>query len=250
MQTIRMEDMNWPDIEEAISHGFKTVVIGIGSNEQHGPHLPLKTDTAISDEIAFRVASKLENALMAPTIRVGCSEHHMTFPGTISLRASTLSAIIQDYVSSLQKHGFETIILLPFHGGNFIPAQKAISELREKYSDCRILGYTDLKSFVDAQFRIAAEFEITPEEGGAHGGEIETSMMMALAGGLVQKDRFAPGYLGPLGDNEIKIIMEKGMPSLSEVGVLGDPTNADAERGEQYLEKTADFLAKEIKKHL
>ena len=250
MYTIRMENMNWPDIKEAISHGFKTVVIGIGSNEQHGRHLPLKTDTAISDEIAFRVASKLGNTLMAPTIRVGCSEHHMSFPGTISFQTSTLSAIIQDYVSSLQKHGFETIILLPFHGGNFIPTQKVIGELRKKYTDCKILGYTDLKGFIDAQFRIADEFGITPEEGGAHAGEIETSMMMTLANNLVRKDRFTPGYLGPLGDNEIKIIMDKGMPSLSETGVLGDPTKADAEKGERYLEKTSDFLTAEIKKQL
>lgn len=67
---------------------------------------------------------------------------------------------------------------------------------------------------------------------------------------LVIKDRYAPGYLGPLGDKEIKTVLEQGMPALSEKGVLGDPTKADAKRGQVYLEKTVDFLVKEIKKQL
>lgn len=250
MKTIRMEDMNWPDMKEAIANGFTSVVIGIGSNEQHGLHLPEKTDSLIADAISYRVAKKLENALQAPTIRVGCSEHHLAFPGTISLKSSTLKAIINDYIESLAKHGFKTVILLPCHGGNFTPVQEAIDELKQKYTELKIIGYTDLKGFIDAQINIAKEFGITPEEGGAHAGEIETSFILALEEKLVAKERFTPGYLGPLGEREIKIILEKGMPALTEKGILGDPTKSTAQKGRVYLEKNVEFLVAEIKKQL
>ena len=248
MKTIRMEDMNWPDIKEAMDKGFTTAIVGIGSTEQHGPHLPTKTDTLIGDEIAYRVASRLGKALQAKTICVGCSEHHLAFPGTISLKSSTLKMMINDYTDSLVEQGFKTIIYLPSHGGNFAHVKKAIEEQQKKYPDVKVIGYTDLMQFVDCLFNISAEFGITKEEAGAHAGENETSFILALAGELVMQDRFAPGYLGALGEEEFKIILEKGMPALSKKGVLGDPTKASVERGEVYLEKIVEFLVKEIKK--
>jgi len=245
-----MEDMNWPDIKEAIEEGYSTVVIGIGSTEQHGPHLPTTTDTLIGDMIAHRVALKLGKALQARTIPVGCSEHHLAFPGTISLQASTLKMMMGDYTESLVKQGFNTIIYLPSHGGNFQTVMEAIEDQGPKYPEVKIIGYTDLMQFVECLYEISAEFGITKEESGAHAGENETSFIMAFAGELVKQDRFAPGYLGPLGEKEIKVILEKGMPALSEKGVLGDPTQASAERGKVYLENIVDFLVKEIKKQL
>jgi creatinine amidohydrolase len=250
MRTIRMEDMNSYDIREAIDNGFTTAVFAIGSTEQHGHHLPIKTDTMIGDALAFRVAQELENALQAPTIRPGCSEHHMVFAGTISLKSSTLKSIIYDYVESLKKGGFTTIILLPSHGGNFAPVQEAIDELKPAYHDIRIIGYTNLLGFMDALTKFSEDYGITPEEAGAHAGESETSIILALAENLVEKDRFTPGYLGPLGDKEIKMILEEGMPGLTEIGVLGDPTKASAKKGIAYLEKTVAFLVREIKKQL
>ncbi|MGD9346251.1 MAG: creatininase family protein [Candidatus Aminicenantes bacterium] len=250
MRTIRMEDMNSSDIKEAIDNGFTTAVFAIGSTEQHGRHLPTKTDAMIGDALAFRVAQELGNALQAPTIRPGCSEHHMAFAGTISLRQSTLKSIIDDYVSSLEKGGFQTIILLPSHGGNFTTVEKAIDELKPKHPGLQIIGYTDLHGFMTALNTYSKEHDVTPEESGAHAGESETSIILALAENLVEKERFAPGYLGPLGDKEIKIILEQGMPSLTENGVLGDPTKASAKKGMVYLEKTVNFLVEEIKKQL
>jgi creatinine amidohydrolase len=250
MRTIRMEDMNSYDINEAIQNGFTTAVFAIGSTEQHGYHLPTKTDTMIGDALAFRLSQELENALQAPTIRPGCSEHHMAFAGTISLRQSTLKSIIYDYVGSLKKSGFKTIILLPSHGGNFTTVQEAIDELRPTHPDIQIIGYTDLKGFMGALNTFSKEYGITPEESGAHAGESETSFILALAENLVEKDRLTPGYLGPLGDKEIKVILEQGMPSLTEIGVLGDPTKASSKKGMVYLERMVGFLVKEIKKQL
>jgi len=250
MRTLRMEEMNWVDIKKAINDGFKTVVIGVGSTEQHGPHLPTQTDALIADVMVNLIAQNLKNALQAQTIRVGCSDHHLPFPGTISLKKSTLKAIINDYIESLQKHGFENIIFIPTHGGNFNPIKEAVEEAQEKYTKIKILAFTDLKGFLDIQFKIAASLNITVEEAGGHAGEAETSEVLFLAENLVKKERFQPGYIGVLGEEEIEMLFEKGMPSLTDIGVLGDPTKASKEHGKIYLEKMGEFLTDEIKKGL
>ncbi len=250
MRTLRMEEMNWVDIKDAINGGFKTVIIGVGSTEQHGPHLPTQTDALIADVIVNLIAQKLKNALQAQTIRVGCSDHHLAFPGTISLKKSTLKGIIHDYIESLQKHGFENIIFIPTHGGNFIPLKEAVEEAQEKYTNNKILAFTDLMGFMNVQFKIAAGLNITIEEAGGHAGEAETSEILFLAENLVKRDKFQPGYLGVLKEKEIEMLIKKGMPSLTEIGVIGDPTKASKEHGKIYIEKMVEFLTAEIKKDL
>jgi creatinine amidohydrolase len=243
-----MDEMNWVDIKQAIKDGFKTVVIGVGSTEQHGPHLPTQTDALIADVIVNLIAQKLENALQAQTIRVGCSDHHLPFPGTISLKHSTLRVIIHDYIESLQRHGFENIVFIPSHGGNFKPLESAIEEAKTLYSNLKVIAFTDLMRFVEAQNKIAKNLKITEEEAGAHAGEAETSEVLYLAETLVKKERFQSGYLGKLGEEEIELVFEKGMPSLTEIGVIGDPTKASKEHGKIYIEKMVEFLLDEIKK--
>ncbi|MBP1766651.1 MAG: crnA [Candidatus Aminicenantes bacterium] len=246
MKTIRMEEMTWPDIREAIERGFTTVVTAVGSTEQHGPHLPTMTDTRIGDAVANAVALKLGRALQARTIPFGCSDHHLAFGGTISMKPDTLRMIIRDYADSLVRDGFKRIVFLPSHGGNFAPVGQAIEEARRAHPGIEITGYTDLHGFVDVLYAASAEFGISQDESGAHSGENETSFMMALEGGLVAAERMVPGYLGPLGDAEITTIFEKGMPALTNIGVLGDPRRASAEKGRRYLERLADFLVKSL----
>ncbi len=250
MKTVKMEDMNWPDIKKAIDDGYTTVVVAVGSIEQHGPHLPTKTDTLIGDMLALRFALEWGNALQARTIPVGCSEHHLAFPGTVSLKAPTLKAIIADYTESLAKQGFKTIIYLPSHGGNFATVKEAILEQQAKFPGLKIAGYTDLMGLMGCLFDVSGEFGITQDEAGAHAGENETSLILAFADQLVKEDRYSPGYLGSLGEKEVKKIIQEGMPALTEIGVLGDPTKASAEKGAVYLEKTVQFLIREIKKQL
>jgi len=246
MNSIRMEQMTWPEIKRAIESGSTTAVVAVGSTEQHGPHLPTMTDARIGEDLAERVARKLGDALQARTIDVGLSEHHLAFAGTISLKAETLSLILRDYVDSLVRHGFTRIVFIPSHGGNFATVRRAIEEARQAHPEIDVTGYTDLSGLMDSIYRASAEFGVSAEESGAHAGESEASMMMALEGGLVAADRFAPGYLGPAGEAEIKLIFEKGMPALTANGILGDPRKASAEKGEVYLERLADFLVAEI----
>lgn len=246
MNTIRMDEMTWPDIRQAIAGGRTTVVVAVGSSEQHGPHLPTMTDTRIGDALAEQVARKLGDALQARTIPLGCSEHHLAFGGTVSLQPETLKLVLRDTVDSLVRDGFARIVLLPSHGGNFPAVAQAIAEARTRHPGVAVVGYTDLLGFAGFLAKASTEFGVSEEAAGAHAGENETSIMLALEPGLVAVDRFAAGYLGPTGEREVKIILEQGMPALTPNGVLGDPAGASAARGEVYLEKLADFLVGEI----
>lgn len=246
MKTIRMEEMNWPDVRAALAEGFTTAVVAVGAMEQHGPHLPTMTDTRVGDAVAHRVALKLGDALQARTIPVGVSDHHLAFGATISLKPETLKLIVRDYVDSLVLDGFRRVVFLPIHGGNFASVTQAIEDARKAHLSIDVTGYTDLLGFMGFLNRASAEFGISEGESGAHGGESETSFMMALEPALVARDRLAPGYVGPLGEREVEVVFEKGMPALTENGVLGDPRKASAEKGEAYLEKLADFLVAEI----
>jgi creatinine amidohydrolase len=241
-----MEEMAWPEIKAAIERGFTTAVVGVGSTEQHGPHLPTMTDARIGDEVAHLVALKLGEAMQARTVDVGVSEHHLTFPGTLSLRPETLKMILRDYVESLVRSGFKRIVFVPTHGGNFATVEQVIVESREAHPGVEAIGYTDLLGLTGFLNQASAEYGVTAEESGAHAGENETSMMMALEWDLVVPERFAPGYLGPLGEREVKIVLERGMPCLSANGVLGDPREASAEKGRVYLERLADFLVEKV----
>lgn len=248
MKALRMEEMTCPAINAAIARGYTTAVVGVGSTEQHGPHLPTMTDTRIAEDVANRVASKMGNALQARTIPVGVSDHHLAFGGTISLRPETLRMIALDYVRSLAACGFTRIVFLPCHGGNFGTVEKAIEEARAEHPNVKIVGYTDLLGFAHFLNSVSNEFGVTDDESGAHAGENETSIMMALENGLVLKDKFFFCNDTATTENEVRIILEKGMPALTKNGILGDPEKASAEKGKIYLDRLADFLVREIEK--
>jgi creatinine amidohydrolase len=248
VKTIRMEEMTWPAIRAAIDAGRTTVVVAVGSTEQHGPHLPTMTDARIGEALANLVARKLGDALVARTIDVGVSEHHLAFPGTLSLRPETLKLVLRDYVDSLVRSGFRRIVFVPTHGGNFPTVQEAIDDARAAHPGTDVTGFTDLLGFAGHLNDLSAQHGVTAEASGAHAGESETSIMMVLEPDLVMRERFAPGYLGPLGADEVKRILERGMPDLTSNGVLGDPRSALAKKGAVYLERLADFLVEKLER--
>jgi creatinine amidohydrolase len=204
------------------------------------------TDARVSDEVAYRVASRLGHALHGRTISVGCSEHHLAFPGTISLKTETLRRIILDYTDSLARGGFKRIIFLPFHGGNFLTVEEAVKTARTAHRGIRVIGVTDLKRMFGCLSGASAEFGVTPGESGGHSGESETSIMMFLEKNLVVRDRFAPGYVGQMGDQQRGIMHERGMHALTRNGVIGDPTKASARKGGVYIDRLTDFVLQEI----
>lgn len=238
-----MEEMNWPTIKRAIDSGFKTVLIPVGSIEQHGPHLPSFTDSLLAYEICERLARKLGRTLVAPVIRPGCSEHHLAFPGTISVSPRALQTLVDAYVGSLMKAGFKNYVLIPTHGGNFEPLRKGLSALRRKYRKAKIYGYFDLQSFVEAMNKVAAQYGVSPEAAGAHSGFTETSCVLAVRSDLVDMSSAAPGYVGPFNKEVSRAIMRKGMKAFTKNGVLGDPRGSSSEAGEKIIEDLVDHIA-------
>lgn len=244
--------MTSPEIRDAIDSGIDTVVFAVGSNEQHGPCLPVSTDTIIGDGLAYAVAEKLSNALKGPTVNMGCSDHHMRFSGTISLRKETLQKVIMDYCESLVSHGFRKIVILPSHGGNFGPLKEIKNQLQRIHPDTKIFAYADLIKFVEILQEMSAKLGVSKEESGAHAGEFEVSMMLWLHEGLVKKDKIpeATGFMGEFTESEAARVFEDGIGALSSIGVLGSPIKASVEHGQIYLEDLANNIAEEVFKAL
>jgi len=245
---IDIAGMTSPDVGAAIKKGFTTVVFAVGSNEQHGPCLPLSTDTVLGDALALAVAGKLGKALKAPTVSVGCSEHHMRFPGTVTLRKETLQGVVRDYVDSLAKHGFKRIVVLPSHGGNFGPLAEIADELKSAHPGVKVVVYHDLQAFAGTMMKTGVSLGVSPEASGAHAGESEVSMMMHVAGGLVKKSMVSEsrGYLGKFDEEVTRRIFEEGIGALSPIGVLGDARGASAEHGKAYVGDLAEAIVKHI----
>lgn len=245
---IDLAKMTSPDIGAAIKKGCNTVVFAVGSNEQHGPCLPVSTDTLLGDALADAVARRLGKALKAPTVNVGCSEHHMAFPGTITLRKETLQNVIRDYVDSLASHGFKRIVALPSHGGNFGPLGEIAAELRACHPGVKVIVYHDLQAFVATLMRTSAGLGVSPEASGAHAGESEVSMIMHIEGDLVKKSMVSKskGYMGKFDEEVTRRIFEQGIGALSPIGVLGDARGASADHGKRYVEDLSLALAEWI----
>ena len=246
---ILLSEMSWVETQKALERGVNTVVFAVGSNEQHGPHLPTGTDSLIGEALAYRVAKKLGNALQAPTINVGCSEHHMAFPGTISLKPETLKGLIRDYCISLSKHEFKNIVILPSHGGNFDAVREAVKELRQVLRDVNVIAYTDLEGLLRFLAQFSSKYGISASESGAHAGESETSMVLAIRKDLVNMERAKEGFVGRFED-KIALVISQGIKALTEIGVIGDPRKAETEKGEEYLELWAEEMVNYIRRQI
>ncbi len=194
MGAVELDVMTWPEIRAEIDGGRGTVVMAFGATEQHGPHMPLATDALLGDHLARLVADRLD-AFLAPTVRVGCSQHHLAFPGTLSISEETFHALVGDLVLSLATGGFERVVLLPTHGGNFGPLASAIEKLGPA-PGIEVRALTDLGALM-AIARVGAEEHGVPlGDGGIHAGEWETSMLLAVNPELVHLERGEAGYTG------------------------------------------------------
>lgn len=245
---IDLAKMTSPEIGAAIEKEYTTVVFAVGSNEQHGPCLPVSTDTVLGDTLALSVAERLGDALKAPTVNVGCSEHHMRFPGTITLSRETLQRVVKEYVNSLLKHGFKRIVVLPSHGGNFEPLGEIGEEVQRSHPGVKVIVYSDLQGFVGVLMKTSERLGVSPEASGAHAGESEVSMMMWAKGDMVRKEHIpdAKGFMGEFDEETAQRIFEHGIGALSPIGVLGDPSGASGEHGRVYIEDLTSAIVEHI----
>jgi creatinine amidohydrolase len=232
-----------PEIRAIAAQPDALAVLPIGSLEQHGPHLPVITDTASANAAAIRAARLVADelpVLVLPGLWTGMSEHHLPFGGTISLNFTELRGVLSGVVRSLRAIGFARLLIVNGHGGNVEPLAVAARELAHDYGLPVIActpWYLTRKSVADI-----AETAETP----AHACEGETSVMMAIAADLVRTDRFedavrqrpdpVPNYDG---FSRFWAFSERAPVT----GVRGDPRPATAQKGERFLDVQAEALA-------
>jgi creatinine amidohydrolase len=240
---VELDRLTWPQVRSEQERGRDTVVVAFGATEQHGPHMPLATDALLGDHLARGVAERLD-AFLAPTVRIGCSEHHLEFPGTLSISEATFHGVVGDVVRSLARGGFRRVVLLPTHGGNFRPLAEALQELGP-VPGIEIRALTDLNALF-AIARLGEEEHGVPlGQGGVHAGEWETSMLMAIHPELVHLERGEPGYTGDA-QAAIGAIFGAGVHSVSANGVIGDPTQASAEHGARYWDEVLRIVLADV----
>ena len=166
---------SWPEIDARLKSGARTVIVPIGSNEQHGPTGLLGTDWMCPEIIAHEAQKGRDDLLIAPTFNIGMAQHHLGFPGTISLKPSTFMAAIGDWCRSLAGHGFTKIYFLNGHGGNVHSIEAAFSELYAEASfagkprgfACRLKNWWDISgvnSLANRQFPVGHGSHATPSE--------------------------------------------------------------------------------------
>jgi creatinine amidohydrolase len=238
--------LSWPEVRQEIERGRDTILLSFGAVEQHGPHLPLGTDSIFGDELGRAIADRLD-AFRAPTVCVGSSRHHLAFPGTMSVEPETFQRVVEDIVRGWARHGFKRIVLMPTHGGNFEPLA-AVAERLVDLDGVKIVAVADISLLVQGTLGLGMELGVPIEEGGLHGGEWETSMMMALRPDLVHMERSERGYTGDL-ERGRQTFLEDGIHLISETGVFGDPRQASAEHGARYIARLVDLAVEYVESH-
>lgn len=218
----RLGHLAWPEvpaIEPGAARGV-TLLVPLGSTEQHGPHLPLTTDTEIAVAVSRIAAERDPRLVVAPALPYGSSGEHQAFPGTLSIGTEATELVLVELCRSATV-GFGSVMLVNAHGGNSEAVAGAVARLA-------------------AEGRaVAAWF---PAWGGdLHAGRTETSLMLAIAPERVHLERAEPGDERPI-EVLLPILRQRGVRSVSGNGVLGDPTGASSEEGHRLLAEAADRL--------
>jgi len=177
-----LAEMTWRQVADYLERDDR-IILPVGSTEQHGPRAVLGTDFLAPAGIAARAARE-SGVLAAPALPYGMALHHMAFPGTISLRPSTLLRVLYDVLASLFQHGFRRILLLNGHGGNTPPLMSGIAEVNDVYRELRI----KLLAWWEFPRVKAVLGEAFGDKDGGHGTPGETSLVMALHPGVVSDE--------------------------------------------------------------
>ncbi|MFI6338979.1 mycofactocin biosynthesis peptidyl-dipeptidase MftE [Streptomyces sp. NPDC050535] len=219
----------WPAVPDGA-----LVLVPIGSTEQHGPHLPLDTDSVVARAVARRAADTLSGGpagppLVAPVLAYGASGEHAGFPGTVSMGHEALEAVIVEMVRSLALWAGR-VVLVNGHGGNLTTLDAAVSRLRAEGHDAAWTG-CDVPG------------------GDPHAGRTETSVMLHLAPDTVRTDRAVAGDTRPLAVL-LPDLMARGVRAVSPSGVLGDPSGASAAEGRRTVESMVAAVVRRIAAHV
>lgn len=242
--------LNWSDVERMSDKSNVVVLQPIGAIEQHGPHLPLIVDGAIATAVLGKALAHLEPTIPAyalPPLYYGKSNEHWHFPGTITLSAQTLSALLTEVAESLYRSGFRKFVLVNAHGGQPQVLEIVARDLHQKYPDFQVFPL-----FIWNVPNVASEL-LTPKEAqlGIHAGDAETSLLLSILPDTVKMAAAVQEY--PRGLPSSLLSMEGKLPfawvtkDLSDSGVLGDPTVATQEKGDRILASLAESWTQVIR---
>ena len=245
-----MSEVDWARLKahelRALAEENAVVILPTAAIEQHGPHLPVMTDTRIGHEVACRAARMAyasRPTVVAPVVWHGLSEHHMPFGGTLTLDHDTFFAVLRCLVRSLVRHGFQDILISNSHGGNILAIQNAAEQLAPEFG-ATIVATTYVKEAAEA---IAALLEDQPHI--MHACEGETAIMMELEPELVDTNDLASlatdrgqGFLSA-GRGSYRW---RSFTHMTGNGVSGNPARATALKGEAILQAAANGLAELI----
>jgi mycofactocin precursor peptide peptidase len=208
---------------EVAGRAAETVLaVPLGSTEQHGPHLPLATDSLVAVALAEGLARSRPGVLVAPPVHYGSSGEHAGFPGTLSIGRSALEHLVVELVRSAD--AFAGVVLVSGHGGNAEPLSRAAALLG--HEGRRVLAWSP-----------------RPAGGDAHAGRTETSLMLALAPSSVRIEAAVPGDGRPLAE-VVGVLRTRGVAAVSPIGVLGNPLEASPEEGRALLDQmTGDLVS-------
>ncbi|MFF2116272.1 creatininase family protein [Kitasatospora sp. NPDC058184] len=215
--------------------GAKIAVLPVGSFEQHGDHLPLTTDTVVASLIAHRIATDYDLFLLPP-ITVSCSHEHAHMPGTVSISAATLYAVINDIWKSLQASGVPGLLIVNGHGGNYV-LSNIVQEANTEGP--RVALFPVREDWHQA--REAAGLESSNADD-MHGGELEVSLLLhgaphLIRDGVEQDDHSAP---------ERPHLLTLGMAGYTKTGIIGRPSLGTTAKGKSLL----DSLSRSAAAHL
>ncbi len=234
---MRLQLATWPDIETYLET-CDAILVPIGSTEQHGPTGLIGTDAICPEQIAAGLAD--EGALVAPTIGIGMAQHHLGFPGSIALRPSTLMAVVEDVVRSLEATGFRRVMFLNGHGGNIATVQAAFSQIWSRASLAAEPSPLSLKLvnwFMLPSVRRLSR-ELYGDAEGSHATPSEISLTWFACPDARREARLEP-RVAPDGPIRDAADFRRRFPD----GRCGsDPTLATREHGERFYRAALDDL--------
>jgi len=252
------EEMTWPEIREAAKAG-RVALVPVGMIEDHGHHLPVDTDALIVGTIARRAAALIpEMVVCLPEIKFGYSPHHMDFPGTITIGAHTFIDYLLDVCRSLIHHGFKRVLLVNGHGSNapFVDIASRLAIIEHPDTLCATVSWWS----IDQVRQCVAEFRESQFPGGmSHACEAETSLYLAIRPELVYMERaakeigFPPSkyfwydLMGGTASGYSSVLMAPHWSTVTQTGVMGDPTKATKEKGERILKAASEGLVDVIR---
>ncbi len=210
--------LTWP--EAASAPAGTLLAVPVGATEQHGPHLPLCTDTAIALALARGLSRRRPEVMVAPCVPFGSSGEHARFAGTLSIGQAATELLLVELCRSATLT-FARVLLVSAHGGNAAPVARAVGTLQEEGRDVRVFA------------------PHWPHD--AHAGRAETALMLALSPEQVRLDRARPGATAPLREL-MPALVSGGVRAVSANGVLGNPAGASALEGRTLLDDAVDEL--------